>query len=74
MSTVLAVDGGGYKTHLALVRDDGSLLAFARGPHSSPHQIGVDGCLELLERLIGEALERRGPRARRPAGRRRGRT
>ena len=60
MSTVLAVDGGGFKTHLALVRDDGSLLAFARGPHSSPHQIGVDGCLELLERLTGEALERRG--------------
>jgi N-acetylglucosamine kinase-like BadF-type ATPase len=60
MSTVLAVDGGGFKTHLALVRDDGSLLAFARGPHSSPHQIGVDGCLELLERLTGEALERAG--------------
>ena len=68
MSVVLAVDGGGYKTHLALVRDDGSLLAFARGPHSSPHQIGVDGCLELLERLTGEALERAGlDRDRRPA-------
>jgi N-acetylglucosamine kinase-like BadF-type ATPase len=60
MSTVLAVDGGGFKTHLALVRDDGSLLAFARGPHSSPHQIGVDGCLELLERLTREALEQAG--------------
>jgi N-acetylglucosamine kinase-like BadF-type ATPase len=60
MSTVLAVDGGGFKTHLALVRDDGSLLAFARGPHSSPHQIGVDGCLELLERLTGEALDQTG--------------
>ncbi len=60
MSTVLAVDGGGFKTHLALMRDDGSLLAFARGPHSSPHQIGVDGCLELLERLTGEALEQAG--------------
>jgi N-acetylglucosamine kinase-like BadF-type ATPase len=60
MSTVLAVDGGGFKTDLALVRDDGSLLAFVRGPHSSPHQIGVSGCLELLERLIGEALDRAG--------------
>ena len=74
MSIVLAVDGGGYKTHLALVRDDGSLLAFARGPHSSPHQIGVDGCLELLERLTRRGARARGPRARRPAGRRRGRT
>jgi N-acetylglucosamine kinase-like BadF-type ATPase len=60
MSVVLAVDGGGYKTHLALLREDGSLLAFARGPHSSPHQIGVDGCLELLDRLTGEARDRAG--------------
>jgi N-acetylglucosamine kinase-like BadF-type ATPase len=67
VSTVLAVDGGGFKTHLALVRDDGSLLAFVRGPHSSPHQIGVDGSIELLERLLGEAVERAGlPRDGRP--------
>lgn len=60
MSTVLAVDGGGFKTHLALVQDDGALLAFVRGPHSSPHQIGVGGCLELLERLLGDAREQAG--------------
>jgi N-acetylglucosamine kinase-like BadF-type ATPase len=60
MSVVLAVDGGGFKTHLALVQDDGAVLAFVRGPLSSPHQIGVDGCLELLERLIAEARERAG--------------
>jgi N-acetylglucosamine kinase-like BadF-type ATPase len=56
MSVVLAVDGGGFKTDLALVEDDGRLLSLVRGPHSSPHQIGVPGCLELLERLFGEAL------------------
>jgi N-acetylglucosamine kinase-like BadF-type ATPase len=60
VSVVLAVDGGGFKTHLALVQDDGALLALVRGPHSSPHQIGVDGCLELLERLIAQAVERAG--------------
>ena len=60
MSVVLAVDGGGFKTHLALVQDDGSLLALVRGPHSSPHQIGVGGCLDLLERLLGEALDSAG--------------
>jgi len=60
MSVVLAVDGGGFKTHLALLRNDGSLVAFARGPHSSPHQIGVAGCLDLLDRLTGEAQERAG--------------
>jgi N-acetylglucosamine kinase-like BadF-type ATPase len=60
MRTVLAVDGGGYKTHLALVQEDGELLALVRGPHSSPHQIGVPGCLELLDRLLSEARERAG--------------
>jgi N-acetylglucosamine kinase-like BadF-type ATPase len=60
MRTVLGVDGGGYKTDLALVRDDGGVLAFVRGPHSSPHQIGLDGCVELLDRLIGDASERAG--------------
>jgi N-acetylglucosamine kinase-like BadF-type ATPase len=60
MSVVLAVDGGGFKTHLALVQDDGALLAFVRGPLSSPHQIGVGGCLDLLERLLGQARERAG--------------
>ena len=31
-ATVLAVDGGNSKTDLALVRDDGAVLALARGP------------------------------------------
>jgi N-acetylglucosamine kinase-like BadF-type ATPase len=60
MSVVLAVDGGGFKTHLALVEDDGRMLSLVRGPHSSPHQIGVPGCLELLDRLFGEALGQAG--------------
>jgi N-acetylglucosamine kinase-like BadF-type ATPase len=52
---VLAVDGGNFKTHLALVGADGALLALADGPLSSPHQIGVDGCVELLDLLLGDA-------------------
>ncbi len=52
---VLAVDGGNSKTDLALVADDGSLLAHARGPHSSPHRLGLDGCLEVLQQLVDEA-------------------
>jgi N-acetylglucosamine kinase-like BadF-type ATPase len=51
----LAVDGGAFKTHLALVRADGSLMALVRGGHSSPHLVGIDGCVGLLERLLGEA-------------------
>jgi N-acetylglucosamine kinase-like BadF-type ATPase len=38
---VLAVDGGNSKTYLALLRDDGSLLALVRGALSSPHHLGV---------------------------------
>jgi N-acetylglucosamine kinase-like BadF-type ATPase len=57
---VLAVDGGNSKTDLALVRADGGVLALARGPLSSPHHLGVDGCLGVLEGLLDEALREAG--------------
>jgi N-acetylglucosamine kinase-like BadF-type ATPase len=52
---VLAVDGGASKTDLALVGADGSLLALERGPHTSPHHIGLDGCLAVLDDLLAAA-------------------
>jgi N-acetylglucosamine kinase-like BadF-type ATPase len=52
VNVLLAVDGGNSKTDLALVGEDGGLLAFARGPQSSPHHLGEDGCLHVLERLV----------------------
>jgi N-acetylglucosamine kinase-like BadF-type ATPase len=52
---ILAVDGGNSKTDLALVEPDGGLIAHARGPLSSPHHVGLDGCLEVLERLVEQA-------------------
>jgi N-acetylglucosamine kinase-like BadF-type ATPase len=52
---VLAVDGGNSKTDLALVRADGEVLALVRGPQSSPHYLGVDGCLQVLEDLLARA-------------------
>jgi N-acetylglucosamine kinase-like BadF-type ATPase len=54
-SVVLAVDGGNSKTDLALVGADGSLLGFARGPQSSPHHIGEDGCMGVLADLLEQA-------------------
>src|SRR4029079_10429575 len=54
---VLAIDGGNSKTDLALVRSDGEVVALVRGPQSSPHHLGVDGSLAVLENLLGEALE-----------------
>ena len=58
MSVVLAVDGGNSKTDLALVGADGALLGFARGPQSSPHHLGEDGCLRVLAGLLEEARTR----------------
>jgi N-acetylglucosamine kinase-like BadF-type ATPase len=54
---VLAVDGGNSKTDLALLREDGTLLAHVRGGLSSPHHLGLDGAIALLERLHGAALQ-----------------
>jgi len=60
MSVVLAVDGGNSKTDLALVRDDGGVLAYVRGGMSSPHHIGLDGSVALLQGLYDEAVEQAG--------------
>ena len=55
-AVVLGVDGGNSKTDLALVRADGEVLALVRGPQSSPHHLGVEGSLRVLEDLLEEAL------------------
>ena len=67
---VVAVDGGNSKTDLALVRANGEALALVRGPHSSPHYVGLDGSLAVIETLLADALRQagiadgRGPAAR----------
>jgi N-acetylglucosamine kinase-like BadF-type ATPase len=55
-AAVLAVDGGNSKTDLALVGEDGSVLALVRGPLSSPQHLGVEGCLGVLESLLAGAV------------------
>jgi N-acetylglucosamine kinase-like BadF-type ATPase len=57
---VLAVDGGNFKTDLALARADGEALALVRGPQSSPHHLGVDGCVRVLEDLLAAAIREAG--------------
>ena len=56
----IAVDGGNSKTDLALVRANGEVLAAVRGSLSSPHHLGLEGALDVLESLRREALERAG--------------
>jgi N-acetylglucosamine kinase-like BadF-type ATPase len=53
---LLAVDGGNVKTDLALIDAGGRLLSLVRGGRSSPHYLGVEGCVELLEGLLVQAL------------------
>jgi N-acetylglucosamine kinase-like BadF-type ATPase len=52
---ILAVDGGNSKTDLALVAEDGRVLAFERGPSCSPHRVGVAGCIATIETLLAAA-------------------
>jgi N-acetylglucosamine kinase-like BadF-type ATPase len=52
----LAVDGGNSKTDLALIGDDGEVLALVRGPRSSPQYLGADGCLDVIGALLEDAL------------------
>ena len=57
---VLAVDGGNSKTDLALVDAEGGLLSLVRGPQSSPHHLGLDGCVGVLSSLLDEATTEAG--------------
>jgi N-acetylglucosamine kinase-like BadF-type ATPase len=52
---VLAVDGGGSKTDLALAREDGSLLSLVRGPVSSPQLLGAERSIETISALVERA-------------------
>jgi N-acetylglucosamine kinase-like BadF-type ATPase len=52
---ILAVDGGNSKTDLALLSREGELVGHARGPQSSPHHLGLEACLEVLQALADEA-------------------
>jgi N-acetylglucosamine kinase-like BadF-type ATPase len=57
---ILAVDGGNSKTDLALLTTAGEVLSLRRGPLSSPHHLGLDGALEVLERLLEDAAHEAG--------------
>ena len=48
------MDGGGSKTDAALVREDGTVLGFARGPLSHPHYIGVEASADAIDALAAE--------------------
>jgi N-acetylglucosamine kinase-like BadF-type ATPase len=57
---VLAVDGGNFKTDLALLDSSGRLLSLVRGGGSSIHYLELEGCVEVLESLLESAIARTG--------------
>jgi N-acetylglucosamine kinase-like BadF-type ATPase len=59
-AVVLAIDGGNSKTDLALVRADGEVLSLVRGPLSSPHHLGLEGALLVIDGLLAQALAEAG--------------
>jgi N-acetylglucosamine kinase-like BadF-type ATPase len=65
---ILAVDGGNSKTDVALVADDGRLLAALRGPTSSHQQVGLGPGLDVLAGLVADARRRAGVDGSAPAG------
>jgi N-acetylglucosamine kinase-like BadF-type ATPase len=54
--TVLAVDGGNSKTDVALVAEDGHLLAAVRGGTSSHQAIGLGPGMERLASQVAQAV------------------
>ncbi|GGL07717.1 kinase [Sphaerisporangium melleum] len=56
MRTVLAVDGGNSKTDVALVAEDGTVLATARGGGFLPQSAGVAAAIDVLGETARRAL------------------
>ncbi|WP_426515931.1 N-acetylglucosamine kinase [Diaminobutyricibacter sp. McL0618] len=59
---VLAVDGGGSKTDAVALDLAGTVLASARAATSSPHIIGVDATIALIDGLANEIVKQTGGR------------
>ena len=51
---VVAVDGGGSKTDVVALSLDGAVLGSARGEGSSPHIVGLDRAVAIVDELVRE--------------------
>ncbi|MFS0696227.1 N-acetylglucosamine kinase [Streptomyces nitrosporeus] len=55
-ASVLAVDAGNSKTDVALIGEDGTVLASARGGGFQPPLVGVEPAVDVLAAVVGDAL------------------
>jgi N-acetylglucosamine kinase-like BadF-type ATPase len=53
---VVGVDGGGSKTHAVALTREGEVAGRATGPGSSPHFVGVDRSLSIVDTAVRTAL------------------
>ncbi|MET0725703.1 MAG: BadF/BadG/BcrA/BcrD ATPase family protein [Leifsonia sp.] len=53
---VVAVDGGGSKTHAVVLDLDGAVLGESTGPGASPHLIGLDASTRVIDETVRTAL------------------
>lgn len=56
----LAIDGGNSKTDVVLGTATGEVLGYVRGGTSSPHNIGLDGTVKVLDQLVRAVHTRAG--------------
>ncbi|WP_346027676.1 N-acetylglucosamine kinase [Arthrobacter parietis] len=54
---VIAVDGGGSKTDLAVLSLEGEVVFHARGGGANPQTVGLDASVAVVRALAAEALE-----------------
>lgn len=57
---VLAIDGGNSKTEVLLTTAGGEVVTSVRGPGSSPHHLGVQGAVDLLDELVQKVAAQAG--------------
>ncbi|CAN5580818.1 BadF/BadG/BcrA/BcrD ATPase family protein [soil metagenome] len=53
---IVGVDGGGSKTHAVAVTLAGELVGRGEGPGSSPHIVGIERSVEIVDAAVREAL------------------
>ncbi|WP_415950413.1 N-acetylglucosamine kinase [Streptomyces sp. KLOTTS4A1] len=62
-ASVLAVDAGNSKTDVAVIGEDGTVLATARGGGFQPPRVGVRAAVDALAVTVTEAFEAAGVRS-----------
>ncbi|MFE7129562.1 N-acetylglucosamine kinase [Streptomyces sp. NPDC057638] len=59
-ASVLAIDAGNSKTDVAVVGEDGSVLASARGRGFHPPKVGIEPAIDAFASAVGAALAEAG--------------